>query len=226
MTFACDAVLFDMDGTIIDSGACVDRQWERWAARRGIDPAALLAVSHGRRTVETMQLLLPGEDVTTELEAFVAAEAADLADIRVMAGAAELAAQLPRDRWAVVTSSSRAVAEARLGATCFPAPGVLITADDVSHGKPHPEPWLKAAAALQFPASRCLVFEDANSGIQAARAAGMAVIGVKWSRERLNCEHQIADFADVRVISEGELRVTIAHPRQAAQQGRKPRSGW
>jgi sugar-phosphatase len=209
VTFTCDAILFDMDGTVIDSGDCVNRQWERWAARRGIELAGVLAISHGRRTVETMRGLIPEDELQSELSHFIAAEAADLADITAICGAAELAAQIPRERWAVVTSSSLPVAEARLRHTGFPAPGALVTADDVEHGKPHPEPWLKAAAALDIEPERCLVFEDANSGIRAACAAGMQVIGVRWSRERLECEHQIGSFADVAVDFDTALRVTV-----------------
>jgi sugar-phosphatase len=209
-SFLCEAILFDMDGTLIDSGVCVNRQWERWADRRGLDVSAVLALSHGRRTVETMRLLLPEEDVSADLAEFIEGEAADLQDIGCIPGARELASQLPRERWAVVTSSARPVAVVRLAHTGFPAPGALITADDVKRGKPHPEPWLKAAAALGYPPERCLVFEDANSGMEAARAAGMQVIGVRWSRERLNCTHQIASFADVRVEIGDDLRVVCS----------------
>jgi mannitol-1-/sugar-/sorbitol-6-phosphatase len=207
--FSCDAILFDMDGTLIDSGVCVNRQWERWAEKRGLDPATVLAVSHGRRTVETMKLLLPDEDVSADLSEFIAAETADLHDVGCIPGAAELASRVPRERWAVVTSSARPVAAARLAHTGFPSPGALITADDVERGKPHPEPWLQAATALGYAPERCLVFEDANSGIQAACAAGMQVVGVRWSRERLDCAYRIASFADVRVEIGGELCVTI-----------------
>ena len=108
------------------------------------------------------------------------------------------------------------VAAARLAHTGFPSPGALITADDVQHGKPHPEPWLKAAAALGYPPARCLVFEDANSGIQAASAAGMQVIGVRWARERLDCAYQIATFSDVTTELGDELRVTIPDPPSVA----------
>jgi sugar-phosphatase len=217
--FGCDAILFDMDGTLIDSGVCVNRQWERWARKRQIDPAAVLAVSHGRRTVETMRILLPGDDVSADLEEFIEGEAADLQDVGCIPGAIDVAAQLPRERWAVVTSSARPVAVARLRHTGFPLPGALVTADDVEHGKPHPEPWLKAAADLGYAPGRCLVFEDANSGIQAACAAGMHVVGVRWSRERLECAYQIGSFADVRVEVRDELRVTIPDLPSVARQG-------
>jgi sugar-phosphatase len=156
-----------------------------------------------------MRRLIPEDEVESELARFVAAEAADLADIAAIRGAAEFAARIPRQRWAVVTSSSHAVAEARLRQTCFPLPGALVTAEDVLHGKPDPEPWLKAAATLGFEPRSCLVFEDANSGIRAARAAGMPVIGVRWSREKLECEYQIGDFDDVSLAIDDRLRVTV-----------------
>ena len=219
MTFYCDAVLFDMDGTLIDSGICVNRQWERWAGRRKLDASMVFAVSHGRRTVETMRLLLPGTDVSADLEEFVAGEADDLVDIGCIAGALELASRLPRERWAVVTSSAYRVATARLAHTGFPKPGALVTADDVERGKPHPEPWLRAASALGYAPHRCLVFEDANSGVAAAHAAGMQIIGVRWSRERLDCPHQIESFADVSIDFTDDMRVTIPDLPLTAQQG-------
>jgi mannitol-1-/sugar-/sorbitol-6-phosphatase len=210
LILSCDAVLFDMDGTIVDSNACVVRQWQRWAKRHGLDVDRVLAVSHGRRTIETMRMLAPGVDLEIEAERFILEEAADLDDITAVAGAVDLIRGMPRERWAVVTSSPRSVARPRLQCAGFPEPRVLITADDVARGKPDPEPYLTAAQRLGFAPERCLVFEDANSGVESARAAGMQVIGVDYlHREQLDCEHVIGSLAVVRVHSAAELRITI-----------------
>lgn len=198
-----------MDGTIVDSGACVERQWARWASRYGIPMNDVLAVSHGRRTIETMRLLVPQVDHMAEAREFLAGEAADLEGIRPFEGAGALMASLPIDRWAVVTSSSENVARVRLRHCGFPEPQVLVTADHVRNGKPHPEPWLTAARLLGLEPARCLVIEDANSGIRGAVAAGMQVIGVGWAREALECEHRIESFAELRVeIDDGAVRVS------------------
>jgi sugar-phosphatase len=206
----CDAALFDMDGTIVDSNACVVRQWRRWAARHGLDIDRVLERSHGRRTIETMRELAPDLDHASEVRRFIADEAADLDDIASVPGAVELVRRLPAGRWGVVTSSPRAVAEPRLRCAGFPQPGVLVTADDVVNGKPDPESYVTAARTLGVVPGRCLVFEDANSGLHAARAAGMTVVGVDYThREELECEHIIRSFEVVRIEIGEELRVAI-----------------
>lgn len=166
-----------------------------------------MRVSHGRRTVETMQLLAPHLDQANELRQFLQDEAADLEDVHAFDGAARLLASLPADRWAIVTSSSEAVAQARLQHCGFPEPRVLVTADHVKRGKPEPEPYLTAARLLGYRPHEYVVFEDANSGIAAARAAGMAVIGVAWAREQLNCDLMIESFDQIRI--EPGLRIHI-----------------
>ena len=186
-----------MDGTLIDSGACVERQWARWAERHDFSLDEVMAVSHGRRTIETMRLLAPHVEQPAELESFLRDEAADLLGVVAFEGAAELLASLPADRWAIVTSSSEAVARARLHHCGFPDPHVLVSAEHVEHGKPHPEPYLTAARLLGVPPDDCIVLEDANSGIAAARAAGMQAIGVAWSRETLECDTRIRSFRDL-----------------------------
>ena len=188
-----------MDGTLIDSGTCVERQWARWAQRHGLDLDDVMRLSHGRRTIETMLALTPHLEQPLELERFLAEEAADLEDISPFEGAREFLDSLPPDRWAIVTSSSQTVARARLRHCAFPEPRVLVAADHVAHGKPHPEPYLTAARLLGHRPEDCIVVEDANSGIAAARAAGMRVVGVAWAREPLDCETQIRRFRDLRV---------------------------
>lgn len=178
-----DAVLLDMDGTLVDSDAAVERSWERWAAEYGMDLDAVLAVAHGSPADITIRGLRPDLD-----EAAVAASAArqlhiqydDLADVVATAGAAELVATLDRLAlpWAVVTSADVRLATARLGAAGISAP-MLVTIDDVAVGKPDPEGYLVAAARLGVDPARCLVVEDAAPGVAAGRAAGARVAGLK-----------------------------------------------
>jgi sugar-phosphatase len=176
--FECDALLFDLDGVLIDSTVCVVRHWKEWAAWHGVDLDLILAHAHGRRTVETMRLVAPHLPVEEESARFAAMEAQDAEGVVAIDGARDLLAALPPDAWAVVTSGSRAVATARMGKAALPVPGILVGADDVSRGKPDPEPYLLAAQRLRLSPGRCLVIEDAPAGIEAARRAGMQVIAV------------------------------------------------
>jgi sugar-phosphatase len=174
----CRALLFDLDGVLVDSTPTVERTWRAWAARHGLDAAQVLDVAHGRRTRETLGLVAPHLDASTELAALAAAELADLAATRPLPGAAALLAALPEARWAVVTSGTQAVALGRLRAAGLPTPVVLVTAEDVTRGKPDPEGYLAAAARLGVDAPACVVVEDAPPGLAAATAAGMPTLGV------------------------------------------------
>jgi sugar-phosphatase len=173
----CSAVIFDLDGVLVDSVALVEQQWRRWAAARGIRPEAVLQVCHGRRALETIRLAAPHLDAEAEAAALAGEECTD-ADLRALPGADRLLAQIPAGSWAVATSGPRAVAIGRLQTAGLPLPEALISADDVTHGKPHPEVYQRAAAALGLPPSECIVVEDSPAGIEAARAAGMIPIGL------------------------------------------------
>ena len=177
-TFTCDAVLFDLDGVLIDSAAVVERHWRQWAMGHGLDPEVVLAVSHGRPTIETIQEVAPHLDAVAEGRACEAVGGADTDGLIVVAGARALVEAMPRDRWAVVTSGNHQTATTRLHFGGYPIPNVFITADRVTRGKPDPEGYLRAAKHLGMDPTRCLVFEDAPAGIAAAQAAGMQVIGV------------------------------------------------
>ncbi|MFC7395628.1 HAD-IA family hydrolase [Chelatococcus sp. GCM10030263] len=171
------AFLFDMDGTILTSIVAAERVWAAWARRHGVDVETFLPTIHGVRTVETVhRLALPGIDAEAEARAITQAELEDVAGIEAIAGAADFLASLPIDRWAIVTSASRALAERRLEAARLPSPPTMITAEDVTHGKPAPDCFLLAAERLGYPAAQCLVFEDTAAGIAAADAAGAAAV--------------------------------------------------
>lgn len=168
-----------MDGTLVDSRRCVERTWRAWCTRHGIDSDALFRISHGRRNSETVALVAPHLDVEREVATLERAEEACRDGIVPVAGAARLLAALPAGRWAVVTSAWRRLAEIRLRAAGLPEPPVLVTADDVTAGKPDPQGYLRAAAALGAEPSRCLVVEDAPVGLAAARAAGMRALALR-----------------------------------------------
>jgi sugar-phosphatase len=173
-TFA--ALLFDMDGTIVNSIAAAERVWVAWAERHGLDVEAFMPTIHGVRGIETItRLALPGVDPAAEAEAILLAEMEDVDGVAAIEGAAVFLASLPPDRWAIVTSSPRRLALRRLAAAGLPVPAVLVTAEDVERGKPAPDCFLLAAERLGQRIEDCLVFEDAPAGIQAAEAAGAAV---------------------------------------------------
>jgi sugar-phosphatase len=176
-TFA--ALLFDMDGTLINSIAAAERVWAAWAERHGLDVAAFLPTIHGMRGIETIaRLALPGVDPVAEAQAILEGELADVDGVVAIDGAAAFLAALPADRWAIVTSAPRPLALRRLAAAGLPTPAVLVTAEDVRHGKPAPDCFLLAAERLGQRIADCLIFEDAPAGIQAAEAAGAAVVVV------------------------------------------------
>ncbi|MBE3014679.1 HAD-IA family hydrolase [Microbispora sp. NEAU-D428] len=173
------ALLFDMDGTLVDSTAVVERTWRSFATRHGLDLARILAVSHGRRTEETVAEFAPaGVDVEAEAARLSAQEVADTEGIIAVPGAATLLASLPEGSWALVTSAGRALAEARMGAAGLPVPSVVISAEDVTAGKPSPEGYLAAAGRLAAAPEHTVVFEDAEAGLLAARASGARTVVV------------------------------------------------
>ena len=199
LAITCAAIFFDMDGTLVDSTICVESIWQIWAARHGIDVEKLLHIAHGRQTQETIQLLAPHLNTPEELAFLAQAEEGCRDGIVVVPGARELVAALPFGCWAVVTSAWRRLAEIRLQYVGLPLPAVLITADEISRGKPHPDGYLAAAARLGVDPSACLVFEDAPAGIDAAKAAGMRVVGVRttFPHSQLGCEWSIDNFNSV-----------------------------
>lgn len=176
--FDCSAVVFDLDGVLVDSTAYVEQQWRRWATARGLKPEPFLRVCHGRRALETIRMAAPHLDAEAEVRAFVPLEETGAEPLGPLPGAQRLLTALPHGTWAVATSGTRAVATSRLRRAGLPVPPVLVCAEDVSRGKPSPDAFLLAARSLGCPADQVLVVEDAPAGIQAARAAEMAVIAL------------------------------------------------
>jgi sugar-phosphatase len=175
----CSALLFDMDGVLIDSTPAVARVWRGWALERGLDPAEVVGRAHGRPSLTTVREYLPHGDHEAENREVERREIADVEGVVFLPGARELLSSLPEGRWTIATSCTRPLAEVRLRAAGLPVPARLITSNDVVHGKPDPEPFVKAAASLGFAAAECLVLEDAPAGIRAGKAAGSRVIAFR-----------------------------------------------
>jgi sugar-phosphatase len=177
-TFRCSAILFDLDGVLVDSTRSVERQWRIWAREQGISDEKVMSVAHGVRAVEVIRAVAPHLDAEAEVRKLESREAGDHDGVAVMPGALELVRAIPEGRWGVVTSGTRHLASERLRLFGIPVPGVMITADDVVTGKPHPGPYLKGAELLGVKPAECLVIEDAPAGIQSAHAGGMKVIAL------------------------------------------------
>jgi sugar-phosphatase len=170
------ALLFDMDGVLINSIPAVERVWSRWAAERGFNVHEVLRHAHGRPSIATLRDLLPDADHEAENRIIEQAEIDDVDGIVPLPGVKELLAALPHDRWAIVTSCTRPLAEVRIRAAGLPTPELFITANDITHGKPHGEPYQKGAAGLGFAPEQCIVVEDALAGIASGKNAGARVI--------------------------------------------------
>ena len=213
-TFVCSAILFDLDGVLVDSTRAVDREWREWAAKKGVDGDAIMAIAHGVRTVEVIRRVAPHLDAAAEAAMIENHEAGDQSGVTVMPGSIDLVRSIPEGRWGVVTSGSRLLATNRLRFCGLSVPEVLVTSDDVTHGKPHPEPYLKGAGRLGFSPADCLVIEDAPAGIQSARAAGTTVIGITSTYgvsalEQANAVIRKLGQIEVTVNGAGKLGVEV-----------------
>ena len=209
----CQGILFDMDGILISSLASVERSWTKWANLRGLNPAHVLSVIHGRRAIESAAELRPDLDPGAELKLIEEIECADGDGIEILPGVKELLSALPAHRWTVVTSATEKLARTRLALIGLPLPERLITADSVPQGKPHPAPYLEGAKLLGFAPESCVVFEDSASGVLAGEAAGCTVIGTTFSHspEELAAAHYLVrDLTQIDVeVSEAGLELTL-----------------
>lgn len=208
-TLECGALLFDLDGVLVDSGASTERAWRLWAEKHDLDAQEILKIAHGRRTVETVQLVAPHLSAEDEKAILEDIEVEDVAEIGEILGAAELLRALPPERWAVVTSGTRKLATSRLHQMSLPVPRVLVCAEDVTNGKPDPECYLKAARLLGVDSEDCIVIEDAPTGIEAAHAAGMRVIVLATTHsaeETSAAEVRTQSLKHVRLVHIGSSR--------------------
>ena len=213
MIFNAKAILFDLDGVLVDSTPAVERVWRRWAAMHNRDPQYVISMAHGRRSVETIRVVAPEMKAEEENLRVEQMEIDDKEGIVVIPGAPELLRSLPLDRYTIVTSATPALAIARLEYAGLPVPKRFISADDVVNGKPDPEPYLKGAALLGFAPRDCVVIEDVPAGVQSAKAAGMAAIALSttYSAGELSAADAIlGSCLDIKAGFDGtELRLEL-----------------
>lgn len=217
--FRADALLFDMDGTLIDSLEAAERIWGRWAERQGLDVATFLPTIHGARAVDTIgRLNRPGLDPAVEAKRIEREEIEDLEGISPLPGAIAFLARLPAERWTIVTSAPRDLALARLGKAGVAAPARMVTGEDIATGKPAPDCYLLGARRLGVAIDRCIVFEDAPVGILAAEAAGAGLIVVGAThRHRARAPLCAIDGYDELDVSTRQGSLVLTH--RASQGG-------
>ena len=194
--FSCDAILFDMDNTLLDSTICNEGIMGRWAEKHGLDRDFVIQISHGRRTIDSIREAAPHLNAEEEAKEIDAEELIAREGIVAVPGASRLLSKLQPHQWAVVTSASTALATFRMGCAGLPLPEVMISGDDVSKGKPDPEGYLKAASRLVVRPDRCIVVEDSPAGILAGRRAGMNIVAVTttFAAEKLLGATSVANF--------------------------------
>jgi sugar-phosphatase len=207
----CDAVVFDSDGVLVDSVAAVEAAWLQLCDEFGLDTPEVMAAIHGVRAEDTLSARLAPDRAAAAVARLSVLEQERVPGVRAVPGAAALVASLPPGRWGVVTSGSRRLVTSRFAVAGIADPPVLVTADDVRRGKPHPDPYLAAAEALGVAGSALVVFEDAPSGAAAAHACGAVVVAVATTHPRGSFEAAgtVDDLRGVSVTGDGPLTVTL-----------------
>jgi mannitol-1-/sugar-/sorbitol-6-phosphatase len=203
----CKGVLFDMDGILVSSMGSVERSWAKWGQLHGLGSDLVTRLAHGRRAIETIAMLAPELDAEQELKVIEEIEIADNEGLSVLPGVLDLLAALtpagaPKPLWTVVTSATERLAHARMAVGGIPVPKKIVTADFVTRGKPHPEPFLAGAALLGVDPKDCVVFEDSASGAAAGREAGCTVVATTFSHpvDSLEAAHYlVTDLAGMKV---------------------------
>jgi mannitol-1-/sugar-/sorbitol-6-phosphatase len=214
LTLTCQAVLFDLDGVLVDSRAVVERTWERWARRHGIEHTNLVATAHGRRSIETVREVAPQLDAAVEVRWLESAELNDEEGLVALPGAAAALSTLPDRRQAIVTSGGHALAALRLRAAGLLTPSVLVAAEDVTRGKPAPDGYLLASSRLRVPPADCVVIEDTPPGIASGLNAGATVIALSTTfpaTDLTTARVTVPSLQALRiVVDDGCLRIDIA----------------
>jgi HAD superfamily hydrolase (TIGR01509 family) len=210
LVFDPAAVLSDLDGVLVDSGAAIERTWRGFAARNGLDPDHVVAASHGRRSVDLIRLVAPHLDAEAEAARVEREEIESAPGLRPLPGARELVESMPAGRFAIVTSGTRALAVARLRAAGLPVPDVLVTAEEVEHGKPHPAGYLRAAELLGVDPAHSVVLEDAPAGVEAGRAAGATVIAVLTTNDESALTRAHTRVRDLRALTSYRRPMSLA----------------
>lgn len=191
---SCRGLLFDMDGVLLDSTAAVARVWHGWAVEHGFDPREVVRAAHGRPSVSTIRDYLPDSDHNAENREVERRELADLEGVVPWPGAIELLRSLPINQWAIVTSCTRPLAEARLVAGGLPRPKFFISSDDIKNGKPAPDPYLKGAQLLGQNPADCIVVEDVPAGVRSGKVAGCRVIALRTTMPEADLRNAGADW--------------------------------
>ena len=207
-------LLFDMDGVLISSIGSVVRCWRQWCRLYDVSGADTYEVPHGMRAIEILRGLRPDIDPAEGLRVIEDLELVDIGDLRVLPGVAALLTSLPPERWAIVTSATRRLLLGRLAAAGLPIPDRLIAADDVTRGKPDPEPYRLGAQLLGLAPEHCIVVEDAPSGVSAGLAAGCRVLGVLGTHTPADLPHAtwlLHSLEDLRVTAAGSM-LTLRFP--------------
>ena len=204
MELRCQGLLFDLDGTLIDSLHAVDRAWTTWALRHRLEPSEVLPLIHGRRSIESIRAILPDADSEAEDLVLRQIESSDTRWVKALPGAVELLRGLPPHKWGVVTSGTSDVARARLRAAGIPVPAACVFGEDVSFGKPHPEPYLLGAQYLGLEPTEIVAFEDTAAGLQSIVSAGMSAVAVSFPYDPV-----IYDYRHVEVHADGDGMVVI-----------------
>ncbi|GAA0975153.1 sugar phosphatase [Nocardiopsis tropica] len=219
-----DAILFDLDGVLVDSLGAIEKSMRWWALERGLDPEDVLTRSHGRRDEDLIRECAPSLQVETEIELIEDFDVREAKSVRPLPGARRVLRSLESGSWAVVTSGSRRVAAARMAGSGLPEPGRFVTAESVRRGKPFPDGYLLAAERLGAVPERCLVVEDAPAGLAAARAAGMPCLGVgaALTGPLPGLVGRVRDLDEVRVET-GSAGVRVLTGRSRTHAGAGPR---
>lgn len=205
----CQAVLFDLDGVLIDAELIYQRHWRQWAERNKVSFEQIVAIHHGKPAVRTMEIVAPHLDAANESRRFNQRleEDMDMEGTVAYPGVGHILQELPSGHWAIATSAPGIIARSRLEYLGLPIPSVLITPGDVPQGKPAPDPYLAAAAGIGFPTKDCVVIEDSPTGIESGLAAGAQVLGLATTHdpnELQKADAIIPRFSDLKFVFENE----------------------